>query len=89
MLQANNHGADSRTTANPGTCIDTAVSGDYDLSGAKGGAFAFTLLDKQGQLQIFTAKPDGSELDAPLKQRRSFVVAGWHQEPVQHGAKRP
>src|SRR5712692_2208165 len=45
----------------PSACIDTVVSGNNDLSHVRGGVIAYNLRDAQGQLQIFTSKPDGSE----------------------------
>jgi WD40-like Beta Propeller Repeat len=46
----------------PDACIDTVVSGNNDLSHVMGGSIAFGLRDVSGQMQIFTAKPDGSDL---------------------------
>jgi len=50
------------TTAPANLCVDTVVSAQNDLSHVKGGVIAFGRRDPQGNLQIFTAKPDGSEL---------------------------
>jgi TolB protein len=77
-----NSGGDGATTPNLGACIDTVVSGDNDLSHVQGGVIAFTLRDAQGQLQIFTAKPDGSEL-RQLTAEGQNGLAAWSRDGKQ------
>jgi TolB protein len=67
---------------NPGACIDTVVSGNNDLSHVQGGVIAFTLRDAQGQLQIFTAKPDGSGL-RQLTSEGQNGLAAWSRDGKQ------
>ena len=71
-----------RTTPTPNVCIDTVVSGNNDLSHVKGGVIAFTLQDTAGQLQIFTAKPDGSEL-RQLTSEGQNGLADWSPDGKQ------
>lgn len=44
----------------PNACVDVVVSGTNDLGHVRGGVIAFTRRDAAGNLQIFTANPDGS-----------------------------